>query len=103
MRSAEDHRCVVSQALVFGKAGEQIGSVTRNTTVWLCHLRVGTLDSDFTKTLDDIVSLFSEWEMFMSKFIEEGGEIEISFEQTVETTGNKLFELSLHSWFLKQI
>jgi hypothetical protein len=85
------------------KKGEQIGSVTRKTTVWLCHFRVGKRDSEFTQALEDFVSLVSEQEAFISKLIEEGGEIEISFNPTVETTGNKLYELSLHSWFLKQL
>jgi hypothetical protein len=85
------------------KCGEQVGPVTHKTTAWLCHFRKGALDSDFEKALDDVVSLVSEQEAFISKFVEQGGEIEIVLNSTVETTGSKLFELSLSSWFLKQL
>jgi len=85
------------------KQGERLGSVTHKTAAWLCHFRKGTLDSEFERALDDVVSLVSEQEAFISKFVEQGGELEIVLNSTVETTGSKLFELRLHSWFLKQI
>jgi len=85
------------------KQGEQIGSVTHKTAAWLCHFRKGTLDSEFDKALEDVVSLVSEREAFISAFVAQGGEIEVVLNSTVETTGSKLFELRLHSWFLKQL
>jgi Domain of unknown function (DUF4279) len=85
------------------KHGQQIGSVTHKTAAWLCHFRKGTLDSEFERALDDVVSLVSEQEAFISEFVEQGGELEIVLNSTVETKGSKLFELRLHSWFLKQI
>jgi hypothetical protein len=85
------------------KSGEQIGSVKHKKSSWLCHFRMGDLDSDFSNALDDIVSLLSLKDAFISEFIEGGGEIEVVLNSAVQIVGDKVFELSLHPWFLQEI
>jgi hypothetical protein len=85
------------------KCGEQIGSVKHKKSSWLCHFQEGDLDSEFSSTLDDLASLLSLKEAFFSDFVEGGGDIEVLLNSAVQITGDKIFELSLHPWFLQEI
>ncbi len=85
------------------KTGAKIGNVTHKRTTWLCNFRRGTSESEFAAALEDVVTLLSEHESFIAGFIEQGGEVELVLNSTVDTEGDKLLELSLHPWFLKQI
>lgn len=88
------------------KNGEKVGSVTHKKTTWLCQFRSGTFDAGFAAALEDVVTLLSEKEAFFAGFIEQGGEVELVLNSTVDTVvadGDKVLELSLHPWFLKQL
>ena len=83
--------------------GAKIGNVTHKQTTWLCNFRNGRSESEFTAALEDVVTLLSEHEPFVAEFIQQGGEIELELNSAVDTEGDKLLELSLHPWFLKQL
>jgi hypothetical protein len=85
------------------KKGDKVGNVIHKQTTWLCKFRSGTFDSEFASALEDVVALISEHERFIAGFIEQGGEVELVLNSTVDAEGDKLLELSLHPWFLKQI
>jgi hypothetical protein len=53
-----------------------------------------------------VVTLLSKHEAFFAGFIEQGGEVELVLNSMVDTVvakGDKLLELNLHPWFLKQL
>ena len=84
------------------KDGTRIGEVHHKKTAWLCHFRGGSTNSD-AQALGDIVSWCSERRAFISRFIEEGGEVEFVLDSATDSSfspGDKLFELSLHPEFL---
>jgi hypothetical protein len=86
--------------------GDKVGNVTHKKTAWLCQFRRGTFDEGFATALEDVVTLLSDYEAFFAEFIEQGGEVELVLNSTVDTAveeGDKLLELSLHPWFLKQL
>ena len=84
--------------------GTDIGKVLLKKTSWLCHFRGGNTDPEFTKALEDTASLLSGHEAFISGFIEQGGEVELALNSATDSAyspGDKVFELSLHPWFLR--
>jgi len=83
--------------------GTKIGNITHKRTTWLCKFRSGTFESEFASALEDVVTLLSEHEPFIAGFLGQGGEVELELNSTVDTEGDKLLELSLHPWFLKQL
>lgn len=83
--------------------GAKIGNVTHKRTTWLCKFRSGAFDSKFATALEDVVTLLSKHEAFFAGFIEQGGEVELVLNSTVDIQGDKLLEFSLHSWFLKHL
>lgn len=88
------------------KNGDKVGNVIHKKTTWLCQFRSGTFDSEFATALEDTVTLLSKHEVFFAGFIEQGGEVELVLNSMVDTEvakGDKLLELSLHPWFLKQL
>ena len=88
------------------KNGDKVGNVTHKKTTWLCQFRSGRFDSKFATALEDVVTLLSKHEAFFAGFIEQGGEVELVLNSTVDTVvakGDKLLELNLHPWFLKQL
>jgi hypothetical protein len=85
------------------KHGIKIGDVLHRETTWLCHFRDGNADSEFTRALEDTVSLVSDHEAFIARFIEQGGEIELALNSAIDsafTSGDKVLELSLSPSFL---
>jgi hypothetical protein len=88
------------------KHGTHIGDVLHKKTTWLCRFRGGSTNSEFTQALEDTVSLFSEHQAFISRFIEQGGEVELVLNSATDSSfasGDKLFELRLHPWFLSRL
>src|SRR3974390_1655698 len=88
------------------KHGTKIGDVLHRKTTWLCHFRGGSANQGFTKALEDTASLLSEHEAFISRFIEQGGEVELVLNSATDSafiSGDKLFELSLHPWFFSRL
>jgi hypothetical protein len=86
--------------------GAKVGDVTHKQTTWLCDFRRGTFDWDFATALEDVVTLLSKHEAFFAGFVGQGGEIELVLNSAVDASGaigDKLLELSLHPWFLKQL
>jgi hypothetical protein len=69
----------------------------------VCHFRDGKSDPEFTKALEDTVSLVLEHEAFFARFIEQGGEVELGLNSAIDsafTPGDKVLELSLSPSFL---
>lgn len=85
------------------KSGEQIGTLKHQRSSWLCKFREGALDSEFSNALDEVASLLSRTDVFVRDFVETGGEIELVVNAAVQLSGDKVFELSLHPWFLQEI
>jgi hypothetical protein len=85
------------------RQGTKTGDVIHKQTTWLCKFRGGTSEAEFAEALEDVVTLLSKHEPFIDEFIQQGGEIELELNLAVDTDGDKLLELSLHHWFLKQL
>jgi len=80
--------------------------VLHKKTTWLCYFRGGNTNPEFTKALENTASLLSDHEAFISRFIEQGGEVELVLNSATDSTfisGDKLLELRLHPWFLSRL
>lgn len=88
------------------KHGIKIGPVLHRNTAWLCRFRDGNSGPDFTRALEDTASLVSEHEVFIARFIEQGGEVELVLNSAIDsnfTSGDKVMELSLSPTFLSTL
>ena len=86
--------------------GFKIGDVLHTKTTWLCHFRDGNSDPEFARALEDTASLVSKHEAFITKFVEQGGEVEIVLNSAIDSafaSGDKVLELSLSPTLLNSL
>jgi hypothetical protein len=83
------------------KTGEEVGSMTRKSTVWMTHFREGTGDGEWEMTLEDLLSLINGQKSYLAEFERSGGKVELSINQAVGVQEGVLFKLELDSRVLK--
>jgi hypothetical protein len=83
------------------RSGQVLGSITRISTVWMCHFREGIGDDVFVQALESLLSFFDHSTKYLEQFKASGGEIEIEVNQAVGMDDGILFNLHLDYEFLK--
>jgi hypothetical protein len=83
------------------RSGQVLGTITRKSTVWMCHFREGIGDDVFVESLESLLSFFDESAQYLERFKASGGEIELEVNQSVEMDDGILFKLHLDYEFLK--
>ena len=85
------------------RRGEFVGGIEHKATSWLCHLKKGSGNSEFSQTLEEVASFLSEHDPFLSAFIEEEGTIEMVLKTKVPLDHGKLLDLRLDSFLLNEL
>lgn len=83
------------------RKGDVLGTVTRKSSVWMCHFREGIGSEAFARSLDELLALFETSGQYIERFRQSGGELELSMNQVVSMQEGLLFNLHLEPYFLK--
>jgi hypothetical protein len=83
------------------KVGQTIGTTTKKSTVWMSLFCEGIKSEEFTQALEDLISLIKSREGFLKSFIDEGGDILLTLNQSVAIDDGILFNLHLEPFFVK--
>jgi hypothetical protein len=83
------------------RRGDVVGTLARNSTVWMAHFREGNGDREWAESLEDLLSYTESRKEYLGKFARSGGDIEVSINQAVGMQDGILFKLQLDSRVLK--
>ncbi|HEY6412145.1 MAG TPA: hypothetical protein VIX42_00565 [Edaphobacter sp.] len=85
------------------KVGQVFGPVTRKSTVWMSYFREGIQNEEFAQALEDFMALLETQQSFLISFIDDGGDILLTVNQSIASDDGILFSLQLESFFLETL
>ncbi|HEY6765749.1 MAG TPA: hypothetical protein VI386_13340, partial [Candidatus Sulfotelmatobacter sp.] len=81
------------------KVGQTLGTITRNSTVWMLHFREGVKDEEFAQALEDFTAFLEKNRDFLKILITEGGEALLTINKSIAFDDGILLRLQLQPFF----